>query len=197
MFDLKPIKESGFGKSNSNDFNNTRALNGFTTKRALLKEVSKLSQGYNLGDGNARNILSSLYEALNETKNIEVKEKVDNLLEPTSQEKRLEGSTKNYFNDDKTSASALERYFECPYAGFVKNLLKLKDSETGEMRIYETGTLLHYLTELYVKNISSVKDKESSNSLVEKLLKEILSKEEYSKFLNKPQYKFTFKELEK
>ena len=129
--------------------------------------------------------------------NPELKEKLDRLLSVEQKAKILPINPLKSFSDGYVSSTMLESFFACPYFNYAQNLLKLKETENGEMRANETGTMLHLLTELFVKNLNEVKDNESSDALVEKLTAEILSSEEYSRYLNNPMYNFTFSQLKK
>ena len=96
---------------------------------------------------------------------------------------------------EEISATTLEEYFACPYSNFVKNSLRLKSAETGEIQYNEIGTMLHSLVEEYAKRINEVSDKQSSDSLVESIITDIYNKEEYAKYVELPSYNYVFSKL--
>ena len=194
-FDLKITKNNYKDLKLINSEKHEYLLSGFANEKTSIKEVLKQTEGEISESPIARYVASNFLQAIEELNLYNLKEKTSNFY--LKQDKKLTKCIDEYFKDKTTSASALEKYFACPYYAYAENLLKLKDAETGEIKVYETGTMLHSLTELYVKNIDKVKDKESSNNLVTKLIQDILSDEKYSRFLNKPQYKFIFSQLEK
>ncbi len=196
-FDLKIIKINGKEKSPINLVDNDFILNGFRSEKTGIKEVLKHTEGKLTEETSARLVASAFYQAVEELGLERLKEKANKLLSTNSSDKKLTECIDEYFNEKTTSASALERYFTCPYYAYAENLLRLKDNETGEIKVYETGTMLHALTELYVKNIEKVDSSESSDKLVLELVEEILKDEKYAKYLNKPQYKFIFSQLKK
>ena len=198
-FNLTLIKESEIKnlKINSKTILNSGILKGFITEKTSLKEILKYSGDKKLDNPDFRKVVSVFYQGLSELGYESAKNKADALLSRSDRNDKLNLSSGDYFKNKLTSASAIERYFNCPYSAFASNVLKLKNLENGEMQVYETGTMLHSLIELYVKDIEEVKDNESSDNLVSKIIKNLLSQEEYSRYLNKPQYKFTFSRLEK
>lgn len=189
-FNLKTVKKDSLK-------NLEESSNGFVGTATGVKEILKRTEGNLSENPIGREVTSAFYQAIEELGLEGVKEKTDALLLGANAEKRLYTLKGEYFKDNQTSASALEKYFSCPYYAYCENLLKLKDSETGEMQVYETGTMLHSLIELYVKEIDKVEDQKSSNELVTKLIEQILNDEKYFRYLNKPQYKFIFSQLKK
>ncbi len=189
-FNLKVVKKESFKTTEDGG-------NGFVGKVTSVKEILKRTEG-NLSENLiGREVTSAFYQAIEELGLHEVKEKTDYFLLGNNLTKHLYALNGEYFKDNQTSASALEKYFSCPYYAYCENLLRLKDSETGEIKVYETGTMLHSLIELYVKEIDKVKDQKSSNELVKKIIEQILNDEKYCRYLNKPQYKFIFSQLKK
>ena len=77
---------------------------------------------------------------------------------------------------EKVSATALERYFACPYAGFADNRLKLKQRDTGDLESNELGTLLHYTLEKFAPialKTEREKVKEVADEIFEKGIEEV------------------------
>lgn len=198
-FQLDAIKQSKLNslKIHESGEYNEKLLSGFTSEKTALKEIMTKTNGYNLENPEMRKVVSLYYQALESLGLEEYKENADNLFSNANKEKQLNVDENEYFLNNNTSASALESYFKCPYYAYANNLLKLKEVENGNLKVYETGTALHTIIEDYVKNIEKVSDEKSSNLLVEDLFNNLLSDENYSRYLNKSLYKYTFKNLEK
>ncbi len=199
MFGLKAergIFNDALATIKDEDYENYLNLK-YLAKKPSIRAIAELNNRLKNGDATARVEIASFYEGIEGLDDGELKEKLDKLLSVEQKAKTLPLNPLKCFSDGYISSTMLESFFACPYFNFAQNLLKLKETEDGEMRANETGTLLHLLTELFVKNIAEVSDKESSDALVEKLTAEILSNEEYSRYLNNPMYNFTFSQLKK
>lgn len=94
------------------------------------------------------------------------------------------------------SPTTIENYFSCPYKAFARNVLKLKETETGETKVYELGNLLHSVMENFINRYTEVTSEEKSESLARILFSEQLKVPLYARYLNKPQYKTIFLHLE-
>ncbi len=197
MFDLTANKSKNFNSITTSLNLKEQYLNGFSNENTSIKEILRLTSGTISEDALKRQIVSSFYKALEELELTSVKESADSFFINDKLEKRLTILNGEYFENKTTSASALEKYFNCPYSAFISNLLRLNDDITGDIKVYETGTLLHEVIELYVKNIDKVTGENSSNELVTQVLDEVLNREEYKKFLNKPQYLFKYSQIAK
>lgn len=87
----------------------------------------------------------------------------------------------------KTSPTTIEDYYKCPYACYLSHVLKLKDRDQCEVDSLSIGSLFHDILEKYAKRIIEVEDKFSSDALFNKVLKEVLEKEDYKRYLEDPQ----------
>ena len=174
-----------------------RYLSAFSSPRTIYKELASVVADIKSSDKTSKILLPSFNQAVEELGLDELKENANLIYSYKEPSKELNEDDNDYFYNGFVSATAVEKYFTCPYNSYVKNVLKLQDNESGEMKVYETGTLLHSVVEKYVSNIDTVSDLKESNILVEKVVKEVLSEPDYAKFLNKPQYKFVFYQLEK
>lgn len=66
-------------------------------------------------------------------------------------EASIENARALFFRSGRTSVSALQAYFACPYSYFLKYGLKIKELEDGEVNVLDIGLLLHKFVELYIK----------------------------------------------
>lgn len=115
------------------------------------------------------------------------------LLEKESIEAGIFNSDLRY--DGKFSPTQIETYFDCPYKAFAQNVLKLKEADDGETKVYEIGNVLHAVMEKFVDNYGAITDENSAVDLATKLFDEEIKTPLYARYLNKPQYKASFKLL--
>ena len=169
----------------------------FSAKTPAYKNLALLLEPFKKKDDCASTIINTFNVFSKEIEEKGKENRLNGLIESEKKQKHLENAKDLYFLDGYVSSTAIEKYFSCPYAGFVQNVLKLQEVKDGQMKVYETGTLLHELTEKYVKNISKVADERSSDELVEELFNEIWQAEEYKYYLESARYKHSFEDLKK
>ena len=199
MFKLKAQKAvlvKDAGEVNDEENQKQLALK-YLAEKPSIRAIAELSTGLKEGNPLAREEIASFYDGIDGIDGGTIKEKIDNLLKAENKAKVLSNNPLTMLKDGYISSSMLEKYFSCPYANFAQYFLNLQETEVGEMGANETGNILHALMEIFVKKIAGVKDKETSDNLVEELLLEILAKEEYSKYLNNPMYAYIFNQLKK
>ncbi len=171
-------------------------VQAFSNGNTSLIEIAKLYKDYYNGDRETANKIASFYNATEILGLSELKEKADNLLKEKNSEKYIESGDNLSIKGGEISASVLESYFSCPYKNYASNVLKLKETAVSDIRVNETGTLLHTVTEKYVKNLSKVIDKITSDRLVEEIFNEIKQDEEYKKYLNSSKLIYSLSRLE-
>lgn len=169
---------------------------GFSNANTSLIEIAKLYKDYKNGDRETANKIASFYKATEILGLDGLKEKADGLLKENLSKKQIESGDNLSIKGGEISASVLESYFSCPYKNYASNVLKLKETAISDVRVNETGTLLHLVSEKYVKNLSKVIDKITSDKLVEEIFKEIKESEEYKKYLNSSQLLYSLRRLE-
>lgn len=74
----------------------------------------------------------------------------------------------------------IENYHACPYSAFLKNVLRLKDSPTAEMKNYEVGSALHKAMEVFCGFTDVTED--NLDFCAEKAANEALSAPDLSKY---------------
>lgn len=117
----------------------------------------------------------------------------------TVDSKKVVGSDESFevFNEKlsysgKFSPTQIENYFDCPYKAFAQNILKLRESDDGETKVYEIGNVLHAVMENFVSDLNGEKDEQAIKKTVEKIFDEEVKKPLYARYLNKPQYQTMF-----
>lgn len=136
----------------------------FLAEKPALNEIANLKTDYLAGVKRASVLAASFFEAIKDFKGGDLYEKAAEILNGEERGDYL-GTEAADFSGGEISATAIESYFSCPYLNYAKNLLKLAPSETGEIRVNDVGTFLHGVIEYYVKNVSRVTDKISSDAL--------------------------------
>ena len=193
MFDLKPIIIDGLNYSQDDGI----LAQGFSNEQTSLIELAKLKTDYKNGDREVANKVASFYKATEILNLEELKQKADDILKESSPERYIKSGDNLSLKGGEISASVLESYFSCPYKNYASNVLKLKETAISDVRVNETGTLLHLVTEKYVKRLSEVCDKITSDKLVGDIFNEIIADENYKKYLNSSKLLYSLKQLEK
>lgn len=195
IFDIKIKKQPSNELLKENDEVSTTAIKYFNEGSAL-REIASNSFLYNSGDIKTNLEVSSFYSAVDTDSLKHLKDDADEILAKKEDNKIFIDSilVENY-NGNNISATVLENYFACPYSNYAKNVLRLKDSQTGEIKPFETGNLLHLIMEKFLLKVNEVNSKESSDILVEKIFEEILSLTEYKKFINNVKFSYVKKAL--
>ena len=190
------LKKTTSLRNNSTTLSQSDAQ-GFSNENVSLIEIAKMYTDYKNGDRETADKIASFYKATEILGLNELKQKTDNLLKEPSQERFIDKGDNLSIKGGEISASVLESYFSCPYKNYASNVLKLKETAISDIRVNETGTLLHLICEKYVKDISKVSDKISSDKLVEEIFIEIKNSEDYKKYLNSSKLIYNLERLEK
>lgn len=136
-------------------------------------------------EGKSQHILgaSSCYDAFSK----ESKSRADDILRLANRTvtTRLETNKDVTLQNKKLSATVLEGYFACPYKNFLDNALNVSERKTGKMKPTEIGNFIHEVFERYVKKIDSIQTPEQGDEAVEKIVSDLLLKEEYKFFTEK------------
>lgn len=105
--------------------------------------------------------------------------------EKTNEYNLLEGYETTNKGEYKISVSKMESYFECPFNNFLKNVLKLKEREEGNLKVNDKGSLIHSVMENFFR-IGAQKIREANDEelreLIEKSINETFNKEKNKRF---------------
>ena len=69
----------------------------------------------------------------------------------------------------------LERYFECPYAGFVSRVLRLREREERTVLDTDSGTFVHAVLEECAKKFNELKDEDECRKYARQVAETLLS----------------------
>ncbi|MBR5439132.1 MAG: PD-(D/E)XK nuclease family protein [Clostridia bacterium] len=141
----------------------------YTSTKPALKKIAKLSSAFKEGNPQSRLEVASFYNAIQNDGLTHLKDVADGLLTKTYEKDGVTSGMELCFNNGHVSATTLEKYFACPYANFSQNVLKLKEEITENIKSSDLGSLLHSVTEEYVKKIGDITDKASSDLIVEQI----------------------------
>ncbi len=160
-------------------------------KEKFVEEASKAADGQNGGIYAASNLYYALSGEEDLTRYIYTGEEKPNL---TSGKDTL-------LPKGKTSVTKLESFYRCPYSYFLSNGLKLKDRETGELKVVDTGTILHDVLEKFVK-LHLIENAEKLtaaqiNGIAKDLTENCLKQQEYARLAKDPKLAFTLQRLKK
>lgn len=96
------------------------------------------------------------------------------VFKPISCGKRL------YLNYGSLSPTALESYFSCPYLGFMRQGLKVKEREEGCVRPIDTGNFIHAVLQDVAAEIASIDSDEKLRERAGEIARLKLEKPPYS-----------------
>ena len=114
-------------------------------------------------------------------------QKLTPLLEQANKEVKVRLNGQNVSLIKKSvSPTTIEDYYKCPYRAFLTHSLNIREREDGKVSVLSVGNVMHEILNKYVDNLTCVCDKQSSDKLLEKIRKDILSRSEYEKFLEDP-----------
>lgn len=123
-----------------------------------LWRLLALKDEFERGTGVGRAQFDALYETLSQEGG---KERIDRLLSGGGKERvKL---NRLYF-ENSLSPTFLERYFECPYAGFAQQGLKLREREEGSVRPLDAGNFIHNVLERTAERFSELETEEHCRS---------------------------------
>ncbi len=169
----------------------------FVNDAVSLMEIAKSYQGYKNSDLGVLSKIASFYKAVETLNRVELKKKADFLLTGEKSERTIDKGDNLSVRGKEISASVLETYFSCPYQNYGKYVLRLKETPVLEVKVNETGTLLHEVNERFVKDIDKVSDKISSDNLVSDIFDKISKDEKYKKYFSSNKLLFTLENLKK
>lgn len=177
---LKKGKRFSFEKNLKNQLNPTDYLTLNQAQKAFAREVGEYLDG-NLDDLTGA---SACYAAF-DTEN---KNKADEILLSANKEitVRLKNNSDAVLKNKKLSASLLENYFTCPFKNFLDNGLGLTERKTGKAEPLDVGNFLHEVFEKYSPLVDGLQSEEEGDEKVKNIAEEILQREEYAVFTEKP-----------
>ena len=162
--------------------------NGYLTKKQAVKSFARacgeFAEGKTINDMDYDfTIPSSFYSVYD-------KEELLPLLNNANKEvkERLTGDNVCLIKQ-VSSPTTIEKYFKCPYSAFVQNFLKIKQRETGEVDSISIGIIMHEVLNKYIKQIKPFilegdLDKNQSDQMVEQIIKELLNRDIYKKYIS-------------
>lgn len=85
-----------------------------------------------------------------------------------------------YFRHGDISPTLLERYFACPYAGFLKNALRLREREERAVLARDTGDFVHEVLDRTANAFSSFADEAACRRFAEDAGRALLREPRYA-----------------
>jgi ATP-dependent helicase/nuclease subunit B len=97
----------------------------------------------------------------------------------------LSGTKDLYFRDNKFRVTQAEKYFECPYAHFLKYGLKLNEPVNDGVDMREAGIITHEVLDKFILGSKDIKSDKAEDFAV-RVIESVLAKKEYAAKLNNP-----------
>lgn len=120
-----------------------------------------------------------------------------NFLNKNYEPKKFVKNAENlFFTKGFTSATQIEKFFDCPFKHFVEHGLKLSQKQTSHVDQANIGNILHHVVEkfsIFAKNKNLTENQ--IDNFATQIFDEICESEEYEHFLIDPQNKVLMKGL--
>lgn len=159
--------------------------NGYLTKKQGLKTFAKDCGEFMDGKIIEFTNACSYYTAVDD-------DKTKRLTELANSEIKKElSSSKEVLLDREISPTTIEDYYKCPYMCFMSHALRLKSRDKGNVDVLSVGNLMHEIFSIYTLNVDKVSDEQSSNMLFESVVKSVLERDEYKRYLSDGESKMT------
>ena len=84
--------------------------------------------------------------------------------------------------DKSMSATAIEGYFNCPYANFLSRGLRLQERIENHIMANDLGTMVHDVAERFIQRVDYSKDVDFAKQLAGVCFNEVVAKDEYSRY---------------
>lgn len=157
-------------------------LGAYSSRETALREIASTYTEYKLSSKNALKKVASFYEALEGLNYKDLIDKTNELFQDEEKDVYVDKAYVKSATSGEISVTTLETFFSCPFKSYGQKILKLSETETGEVKANETGTLLHAVLERYVQNMDRVSDKISSDMLVEEIIESVIKEDKQNKY---------------
>ncbi len=160
----------------------------YAATRPALLQFARQASDYRKGLTPDFTSASSYYDALSD------KTKADAVLSRTNVE-MAEVVSAGKLLSGSLSASALENYFACPYRYFMEKGLRLEEREEGVVRPIDSGSLMHAVVEIFLKNIDAVDSEQAAKQEGERLFDQQITAPAYARFCSSAEHRNLFMRL--
>ena len=82
------------------------------------------------------------------------------------------------------STTAIEGFFNCPYANFLNRGLKLKERELNDVAANDLGSMVHAVAEKFCLELKKINDETAAQEKAKAIFDEISSSPEYARYGN-------------
>ena len=96
-----------------------------------------------------------------------------------------------YLNYGSLSPTTLESYFSCPYLGFMRQGLKVKEREEGCVRPIDTGNFIHSVLQDVAAELTSIESDEKLRERAGEIARQKLEKPPYSSLVQTKSGQYT------
>ena len=151
--------------------------NGYMTEKQGVRTFARECGEFYDGTLSDFTLASSFYSAIDGGKAKSVLDRANKEIKV-----KLDDGAKVLIGKE-TSPTTIEDYYKCPYRAFLAHSVRLVRRDDGAVNALSVGNIMHDIFRYYAQNIGSVKDKESSDALFERVKDKVLERDEYKKYL--------------
>ena len=100
-----------------------------------------------------------------------------------------------YLSYNSITPTALESYFSCPYLGFLRQGLRVREREEGAVRAIDTGNFIHAVLQDLAPEVNGIDGEEALKSRAKELAEIKLSRPPYSSLSDSESGRYTAEAL--
>ena len=170
-------------------------IKSYLTKKSAIKSFAEDISSYKEGKSEDFLAGSAFYKAIKEETG-DLASLAGSLL--TASNAQVEYTTEGVdYAEGKLSATAIEGYFECPYANFLKKGVKLLEREESDIKANDLGTMVHDVGETFINKIDWTCSKEEALDLANSIFESVIQKDAYARYLKSEGGKRAFELIKK
>ena len=162
------------------------------SREVVLDNILEMTKNYNVyfSNDNFRKIYNLLIHSIND-------DKIYSLIDNNSFKGcNVNIKNSNMFLNNSTSVSQIETYYSCPYKHFARYGLRLKNSQSSELKPQDIGTIIHAVLKSVVSKIVD-SDIEDLDKFALDCLEKILLTDDYKRFASNKNNTYVIKSLKK
>lgn len=156
---------------------------------ALMRLLSAKAD-FEEGKSNDVKLFSSIWSALAE----QTGEEPLRAVTEGNEKSDVPEAARIYFAKE-TSPTLLESYFACPYAGFMKHVLSLKEREEGALLARDAGTFVHMVLERMGEDWTKLSSEADCRALARNKAIELIAEDKYAAFGDTAQSRYASERL--
>ncbi len=153
-------------------------LGGYLSRKSAIKLFAEEVSNYKENNESDFDLAAAYYKAVCDQADGEI---AGDILTALNAEVGYYTDGVDYANG-KLSATAIEGYFECPYANFLKRGLKLEERKEADIKANDLGTMVHAVGEKFVDKVKWDASEIDAQLLASEIFDEVVAGEEYLRY---------------